>query len=57
MSKLSQTVKDICKDHFSAECAGCPIMVACETPVVPLTQRTLDAYRDNVNRAALAVVR
>ncbi len=52
---LSPAAVALCRENFGrlgAGCGRCPMHTECSTPVQPLTQETLGAYRQRVNDAA-----
>jgi len=52
---VSPLVTSICREHYTkkAPCQGCPIQAACTSGVGVLTEQSLQAWRDRVERAAL----
>ena len=58
MPDLSAQALAVCAEHWrprGADCGRCPIRSACTSPTQPLSQATLDAWRQRVNSAAAAI--
>jgi len=55
MNGITDKASAVCAQHYGKQgsgCGRCPIQAACHSPVKPLTQQTLDAWRQRVADAA-----
>lgn len=55
MSAITDKASAVCAANYGKQgsgCGRCPIQAACHSPVKPLTQATLDAWRQRVAAAA-----
>ena len=54
MSQLSEKSQVICERHYDCSCNHCPLQPACHKPIAILTQKSLDEWRERINRLAEA---
>ena len=55
MSAIPQAIA-VCRIYWGTDpkrhCVGCPIEPECSTPVIPLTEASLEAYQVRIEAAA-----